>query len=72
MFSKNKDEKTAEEKLGDEAKEKIKDTSRDILKEMDVNLDGKISKDEFVKLVLFVCYLTLQTIYSLKGIQIHS
>ena len=49
LFSKNKDEKTAEEKLGDEAKEKIKDTSRDILKEMDVNLYGKISKEEFMK-----------------------
>ena len=49
LFRKNQDENTAEEKLGDEAKEKIEDTSRDILKEMDVNLYGKISKEEFMK-----------------------
>ena len=71
FLHKNKDENTGE-KFEDEVKEKIEEIARDILKEMDVNLDGKISKDEFVKLVLFVCYLTLQTIYSLKGIQIHS
>ena len=49
LFRKNQDEKTAEEKLGDEAKEKIEEIARDILKEMDVNLDGKISKEEFIK-----------------------
>ena len=38
-----------EEKLEVEAKETIEEISRDILKEMDVKSDGKISKEEFIK-----------------------
>ena len=48
FLHKNHDENTGE-KLEDEAKEKIEKIARDILKEMDVNLDGKISKEEFIK-----------------------
>ena len=48
FLHKNHDENTGE-KLEDEAKEKIEEIARDILKEMDVNLDGKISKEEFIK-----------------------
>ena len=48
FLHKNQDENTGE-KFEDEVKEKIEEIARDILKEMDVNLDGKISKDEFIK-----------------------
>ena len=48
FLHKNQDENTGE-KFEDEAEEKIKELSRDILMEMDVNQFGKISKDEFIK-----------------------
>ena len=48
FLHKNQDENTGE-KFEDEAEEKIKELSRDILMEMDVNQFGKISKEEFMK-----------------------
>ena len=53
---------TTQEKLEDEAKEKIEEISRDILKEMDVNSDGNISKDEFMKYVHFLCYFIFHSV----------
>ena len=48
FLHKNQDKDTVEE-LEDEEKEKIEEIARDILKEMDVKSDGKISKEEFIK-----------------------
>ena len=48
FLHKNQGENTGE-KLEDEAEENIKEISRDVLMEMDVNQFGKISKEEFMK-----------------------
>ena len=61
FLHKNQGENT-QEKLEDEAKEKIEEISRDILKEMDVNSDGNISKEEFIKYVPFLCYFIFHSV----------
>ena len=48
FLHKNQGENT-QEKLDNEAKEKITQKTKDILKEMDVNSDGKIYKEEFIR-----------------------